>query len=41
MPSTLTILQQPQDFTPAYNNNAFVVTSTNNAQPSFKYVAKM
>ena len=41
MPSTLTILQQPQDFTPAYNFNAFVVTSTNNAQPSFKYVAKM
>jgi hypothetical protein len=41
MPSTLTILQQPQDFTPAYNNNPFVVTSTNNGQPSFKYVAKM
>ena len=41
MPSTLTILQQPQEFTPAYNFNPFVVTSTNNAQPSFKYVAKM
>ena len=35
------IEQQPQEFMPAYNYNAFVVTSTNNAQPSFKYIAKM
>ena len=34
-----TILQQPQEFLPAYNYNAFVVTSTNNTLPSFKYVA--
>jgi len=36
-----TIHQQPAQYTPAYNNNIFVVGSTNSAQPNFQYIAKV
>jgi hypothetical protein len=34
----ITINQEPQAFTPAYNENWFVATTTNQAQPNFKFV---
>ena len=36
-----TITQQPSVYTPAYNDNIFVVTSTNSASTNFKYIAKV
>lgn len=36
-----TITQQPQTYTPAYNDNIFVVTSSNSALTNFKYIAKV
>jgi len=36
-----TITQQPSAYTPAYNDNIFVVTSTNSASTNFKYIAKV
>ena len=35
----LTIQQQPDIWTPAYNPMVFVLDSNNNAQPNFRYVA--
>lgn len=35
----LTIIQQPQRFSPAYNDLIFVVSGTNNTQDNYKYVA--
>jgi len=34
----ITIRQQPQTFSPGYNELIYVVTSTNTAQANFKYV---
>lgn len=34
----ITINQEPAKFTPAYNENWFVATTTNQAQPNFKFV---
>ena len=34
----ITINQEPQAFTPAYNENWFVATTTNQAQHNFKFV---
>ena len=33
-----TILQQPQTYTPVYNDINFVVNSSNNGQPNFNYI---
>jgi hypothetical protein len=33
-----TILQQPLQYTPVYNDINFVVSSTNNGQPNFNYI---
>lgn len=33
-----TILQQPLQYTPVYNDINYVVSSTNNAQPNFNYI---
>ena len=34
----ITIQQEPISFTPAYNENIFVISSTNNGEANFKYV---
>ena len=34
----ITINQEPAKFIPAYNENWFVATTTNQAQPNFKFV---
>lgn len=37
----LTIINQPQKFSPAYNDLIFVVDSTNKAQTNFKYIGDL
>lgn len=38
---SITIEQQPQRYTPAYNDMRYVVSSTNTAQDNFKYICDM
>jgi len=34
----VTILQEPQQYTPVYNDLNFLVSSTNTGQPNFNYI---